>query len=404
MEKLKVSLDFGSKQIEVGELVGRDKKIYFKYFDEFLNLNWDISPYHLKHTSDIQEVNTSLFDGLFGVFDDSLPDGWGKLLVDRKMLASGFPLDDINPMLRLAMVGSSGPGALIYQPEIENAGLSTSFKALIEMEGEVRKVLADEPTAYLEDLFQLAGSSGGARPKVNMGFDPSTETLWLSHGPIPAQFEYWMIKFRSTYDVSDIAQIEYAYYLMAKEAGLEMSISRLFKGQGDTYYFGTKRFDRPNHSRLHVHSAAAMLQDNYRLSSLDYGHLMDCAFRLEKNISACEKILRLAAFNVLSHNRDDHSKNVSFLMDEQGQWTFAPAYDLTFSQSAHGHHSMSVAGESKNPGRNHLRQLAKTFAIKNAAEIIDQVETAIALWPTFAKQAKVSKTSQERVTKVLSRI
>jgi serine/threonine-protein kinase HipA len=147
-----------------------------------------------------------------------------------------------------------------------------------------------------------------------------------------------------------------------------------------------------------------MLQDNYRLSSLDYGHLMDCAFRLEKNISACEKILRLAAFNVLSHNRDDHSKNVSFLMDEQGQWTFAPAYDLTFSQSAHGHHSMSVAGESKNPGRNHLRQLAKTFAIKNAAEIIDQVETAIALWPTFAKQAKVSKTSQERVTKVLSRI
>jgi len=404
MEKLKVSLDFGSKQVQVGELVGRDKKIYFKYLDEFLNLNWEISPYHLKRTSEIQEVNTTLFDGLFGVFDDSLPDGWGKLLVDRKMLASGFPLDNINPMLRLAMVGSSGPGALIYQPEIENDALPTSFLALHDIEGEARKVLADEPTDYLEDLYQLAGSSGGARPKVNVGFDPSTEALWLSHRPFPEQFEHWLIKFRSSHDVSDIAQIEYAYYLMAKEAGLEMSVSRLFKGQADTYYFGTKRFDRTGNSRVHVHSAAAMLHDNYRLSSLDYGHLMDCAFRLEKDILAAEKILRLAAFNVLSHNRDDHSKNVSFLMDEHGQWTFAPAYDLTFSQSSHGHHSMSVAGESKNPGKNHLRQLAKTFAIKNAAEIIDQVETAIALWPTFANQAGVSKTSQARVTKVLSRI
>ena len=147
--------------------------------------------------------------------------------------------------------------------------------------------------------------------------------------------------------------------------------------------FGTKRFDRTGNSRVQVHSAAAMLQDNYRLSSLDYGHLMDCAFRIEKNILAAEKILRLAAFNVLSHNRDDHSKNVSFLMNEHAQWTFAPAYDLTFSQSSHGHHSMSLAGESKN----HLRQLAKTFVIKNAAEIIDQVETAIGLWPTFANQA-----------------
>ena len=302
------------------------------------------------------------------------------------------------------MVGSSGPGALIYQPEFENDALPTSFLALYGIEGESRKVLADEPTDYLEDLYQLAGRSGGARPKVNVGFDPSTEALWLSHRPFPEQFEHWLIKFRSSHDVSDIAQIEYAYYLMAKEAGLEMSVSRLFKGQGDAYYFGTKRFDRTGNSRVHVHSAAAMLHDNYRLSSLDYGHLMDCAFRLEKDILAAEKILRLAAFNVLSHNRDDHSKNVSFLMNELGQWTFAPAYDLTFSQSSHGHHSMSVAGESKNPGKNDLRQLAKTFAIKNAAEIIDQVETAIALWPTFANQAGVSKTSQTRVTKVLSRI
>lgn len=404
MEKLKVSLDFGSKQVEVGELVGRDRRIYFKYFDHFLDLNWEISPYHLKRKSGIQEVNTALFDGLFGVFDDSLPDGWGRLLVDRKMLASGIPLEDINPLLRLAMVGSSGPGALTYQPEVENLPFSTSFEALYEIGLEVEKVLADKPTTYLEDLYQLGGSSGGARPKVNVGYAPSTGELWLSSMPIPDKFEQWMIKFRSTYDVSDIAQIEYAYYLMAKDAGLKMSDCRLFKGKGDRYYFGTQRFDCLSNSRLHLHSAAAMLQDNYRQSSLDYGHLMDCAFRLEKDTLASEKILRLAAFNVLSHNRDDHSKNVSFLMDESGNWTFAPVYDLTFSQSAHGYHSMSVAGESKNPGKIHLLQLAKTFAIKNASEIIDQVETAISGWPAYAKEAGVSKTSQLRVSKVLSSI
>ena len=221
---------------------------------------------------------------------------------------------------------------------------------------------------------------------------------------LAARIEQWMIKFRSTYDVSDIAQIEYAYYLMAKESGLKMSDCRLFKSKGDRYYFGTQRFDCLSNSRLHLHSAAAMLQDNYRQSSLDYGHLMDCAFRLEKDTLASEKILRLAAFNVLSHNRDDHSKNVSFLMDESGNWTFAPVYDLTFSQSAHGYHSISVAGESKNPGKIHLLQLAKTFAIKNASEIIDQVETAISGWPAYAKEAGVSKTSQLRVSKVLSSI
>jgi serine/threonine-protein kinase HipA len=200
-----------------------------------------------------------------------------------------------------------------------------------------------------------------------------------------------------------MAQVEYAYYLMAKEAGLDMSDSRLFEGQSGSYFFGTKRFDRTIGNRIHLHSAAAMLQDNYRLSSLDYGHLMECAFHLEKDVAAIEKILRLAAYNVFSENRDDHSKNVSFLMDAEGNWTLAPPYDLTFSQSAHGHHSMSIAGESKKPGRTHLLQLANTFGLKNANEILDQVEVSISKWTDFADQARVSKASRTRMGKALAR-
>jgi serine/threonine-protein kinase HipA len=398
MEKLKVLLDFGSKQVEVGELVGRDKRIYFKYAEQFLDLKWEISPYHVKATSGILEAGTALFDGLFGVFDDSLPDGWGKLLVDRKWLAAGVSLVDINPLMRLAMVGNHGSGALVYQPEVASGAAASSFKALTDMELEVEKVLADKPSEYLEYLYQLGGSSGGARPKVQVGFAPKTGELWLSPAPVPLGFEHWLIKFRSTYDVADIAQVEYAYYLMAKEAGLEVSVSRLFEGKGDKHYFGTKRFDRPGDSRVHLHSAAALLQDNFRLSSLDYGHLMDAAFHLEKDIAAAEKVLRLAAFNVFSHNRDDHSKNTSFLMDDLGNWRLAPAYDLTFSQSAHGHHSISVAGESKSPGKKQLLQLANTFGVTNASHVLDQVETAVARWKYFAHEAGVSNAYRKGIS------
>jgi serine/threonine-protein kinase HipA len=153
---------------------------------------------------------------------------------------------------------------------------------------------------------------------------------------------------------------------MALDAGIEMSESKLFKGKSGQAYFGTKRFDRIANKWLHLHSAAGIMHDNFRLSNLDYGNLMDCAFKLEKDVRAYEKILRLAAFNVFAHNRDDHSKNFAFLMDVHGNWKVAPAYDLTFSSSGHGMHSTMVANESANPTKKHLMELADYFKVKNA--------------------------------------
>jgi serine/threonine-protein kinase HipA len=401
INKVKISLNFGNKIVEVGELALQNSKIYFKYFESFLGMELNISPYKLKLSNNLQTPDSQIFDGLFGVFDDSLPDGWGKLLVDRKLLASGINFSEINPLLRLSIVGNNGPGALVYQPEIDDEITSNESFRLDEIANEVNKIIADEPTNFLDELFHLGGSSGGARPKVNLAYNETTDQLFFGN-TIPNDFDPWIIKFPSSYDPKDIANIEYAYYLMAKDAGLEMSNSKLFTGNKGNFYFGTKRFDRQGPNRIHMHSAAGMLHDNFRLSSLDYGHLMDCAFTLEKNSLAYEKVLRLATFNVFAHNRDDHSKNVSFLMDQKGAWELAPAYDITFSNSSHGHHSLTIAGESKSPGIEHLKKLAKSFAVKNIDEIIDQVKSAIEKWNLFADEAMISKGSRDRIGGILT--
>ena len=182
-----------------------------------------------------------------------------------------------------------------------------------------------------------------------------------------------------------------------------MSECKLFKGKTGQVYFGTKRFDRIGNNRLHMHSAAGMMHDDFRLSNLDYGHIMDCAFRLERDVNAYEKILRLAAFNVFAHNRDDHSKNFSFLMDENGKWKVAPAYDLTFSSSGHGMHSTMVSGESANPNKQHLMELANYFKIKNAKSIIDQVQDVVNNWKSYAKKYNVSTDSKNRIEKMISK-
>lgn len=152
-----------------------------------------------------------------------------------------------------------------------------------------------------------------------------------------------------------------------------------------------------------MHSAAGMMHDNFRLSNLDYGNVMDCAFLLERDVRAYEKVLRIAAFNVFAHNRDDHSKNISFLMDENGNWKVAPAYDLTFSSSGHGMHSTMVSGESANPTKQQLMELANYFKIKNASAIIDKVQEVIYNWKDYAKQCKVSTDSKNRIQKVIGK-
>lgn len=390
INKLFVTLDIEGQKQDLGELVLSENKIYFRYNSDFLHSGSNLSPFKLPFNGEINSTNKEPFDGLFGLFNDSLPDGWGRLLLDRTLSSKEINVARITPLDRLAYIGSGGMGALTYHPEFEGKLNLSSNIELDIIANEVNHILQGTSSDIIEELFALGGSSGGARPKIFVGYNPNNKELIHGVEVLPGGFENWIIKFPSSSDTPEIAKIEYAYHKMAIKAGIEMSECNLFEGKSGQSYFGTKRFDRIENKRLHVHTASGLMHDNFRASTMDYGNLMDCAFRLEKHVKAYEKIFRLAAFNVFSHNRDDHSKNFSFLMNVEGEWQFAPAYDLTFSNSSYGFHSTMIAGESKNPSKEHLMKLAKHFGLKNGPVIIDEVQSAISEWRKISRECEVN--------------
>lgn len=404
IDKLFVSLHIEGQKYEVGELVISEQKIYFRYNSDFISSGLNLSPIKLPFVTEINSCQQEPFNGLFGVFNDSLPDGWGRLLLDRTLSSKGINISTITPLDRLAFVGSGGMGALIYKPEFEN---STKLSSKIELDtiaNEMTQILKGTSSEIIEKLFVLGGSSGGARPKIFAAYNTDSGEIIHGKEELPDGFENWIIKFPSSSDNPEIAKIEFAYHKMALEAGIEMSDCKLFNGKSGNVYFGTKRFDRPNNKRLHVHTASGLMHDNFRASTMDYGHLMDCAFRLEKHVNAYRKVFRLAAFNVFSHNRDDHSKNFSFLMNINGEWQFAPAYDLTFSYSNYGFHSTMIAGESQNPGVEHLLKLANHFGIKDGKEIIDEIRSAVSDWSNIAKEYDIGSETIKNIQSALNNI
>jgi len=404
INKLFVSLLLEGNSFEVGELVLSEQKIYFRYNADFLKAGLNLSPIKLPFSGDIVSADKQPFDGLFGVFNDSLPDGWGRLLLDRNLSAKGIDIAKITPLDRLAYVGSRGIGALVYRPEIKPENTADPVPELDIIAAEMNHILQGTSSEIIEELFILGGSSGGARPKIFAAYNPLTNDLIHGLDNIPEDYDEWIIKFPSSSDNREIANIEFSYHKMALLAGIEMSECRLFKGKSEQVYFGTKRFDRVAGKRLHTHTASGLMHDNFRMSTMDYGHLMDCAFRLEKHVKAYEKVFRLAAFNVYSHNRDDHSKNFSFLMNEQGEWQFAPAYDLTFSYSGYGFHSTMIAGESKNPGRKELMKLATHFGLKNAGPVIEEVQEAIGQWGAIASEQGITKETRNTIQSAMDKI
>ncbi len=389
---------------DVGELVMDNRTIYFRYNADFLKSELNISPIKLPFTNEIAIADKNPFEGLYGVFNDSLPDGWGRLLLDRNLSSKGVNIDNLTPLDRLAYVGDKGMGALSYIPQLDGAYDVEKQLELDIIAREMAHVLKGESTEMIDELFALGGSSGGARPKILVAYNRDKDQLIHGYNNVPDQFEEWLIKFPSSQDNPQISKIEYAYYQMALKAGINMSECRLFKGKSGQTYFGTKRFDRNTKGRLHVHTASGLMHDNFRMSTMDYGHLMDCAYRLEKHVDAYEKILRLAAFNVYAHNRDDHSKNFSFLMDAKGDWKMAPAYDLTFSSSAYGMHNTMIAGESKAPGKEHLLKLANHFGINNFNDIINEVKQAVSNWREVANDCGVSKQLISEIQKTFNRL
>ena len=325
-----------------------DRLVAFEYHNDWLVTGFSISPFSLPLQKKVYLPKFEPFEGLFGVFNDSLPDGWGRLLVDRLLLKNKINPSEIDNLNRLAVVQESGMGALTYQPEhkFETPNQESDYDKLAQ---ECSKILESQSSDNLDELFKLGGSSGGARPKI----------LTKING------EYWIIKFPSSQDPKYIGEQEYKYSLVAKDCGIKMSETKLFDSKICSGYFGIKRFDRENGKKVHMVSVSGLLETSHRLPNLDYNILMKLTLELTKNYQDIEQLYRLMCFNVFAHNRDDHSKNFSFLYDEnKKEWHLSPAYDLTYSSSFNGEHATTINGEDKNPSLEDILNVAKNIGIK----------------------------------------
>lgn len=398
-------VDYVSKQsICMGRLSLLNRKIAFEYTPEFLELGLELSPFKLPLARGIQESNGTVFEGLFGIFNDSLPDGWGRLLLDRKLRnLSVFP-DNLTPLDRLKYVGSHGMGALQYRPEIPVSIEDEKELKLDTLARECAEFEAREDDLFLDELIRLNGSSAGARPKILINIDPKTKIIRPSNNLKNQPHHDWIIKFRSFIDPKDIGAIEYAYHLMAKAAGIDVPEARLFSSKLCSGYFGVKRFDRAENIFFHSHTLSGLLHADHRIPSLDYQTVMRATAALTKDIAEQHKQFRRIAFNIFAHNRDDHAKNFSFLMDERGRWRVSPAYDLTFSSGPGGEHCTTLMGNGRSPGTADLLKLAGVSQIdaKEANLAIEQVKDAVSQWKQFAKQAGVGKSSTQMIQNYLN--
>jgi serine/threonine-protein kinase HipA len=396
--EVKVKLDFGDEIVPVGRLASRNNRIYFEYDAEFIKSGLEISPIRLPLETGVKSFDPFLFEGLAGVFNDSLPDGWGRLLFDRMLRANNLLVGEVTPLDRLTHVGHNGMGALVYEPDYSDDQVIEAIN-LDTLATHAEEVLEGEAESVLQELIALNGSSAGARPKAVIGVDAARDNI--VHGLYNPKngYENWIVKFSNIEDGQDAGAIEYVYALMAKEAGLEMMDVHLFPSQRGAGYFATKRFDRDGEKRFHVHSACGLLHSDFRTPSLDYEDLMALTGILTKDVREVEKMFRIAVFNVLAHNRDDHSKNFSYIMDRQGEWRFAPAYDLTFSSGPQGQQSTMVMGEGKAPNIDHLIKLGQAANLedKHINEIIDQTKYALNKWKSLAQEYGVSKSNIELV-------
>lgn len=370
-ETLSVFFDDGNQKKKVGTLaLYKERHAAFAYDDEWLESGFSISPFSLPLEKKVFIPEWEPFGGIFGIFSDSLPDGWGRLLVDRMLLKNNINPDGLSSLDRLAIVGRSGMGALTYEPESflqTEKSLPLSYDEICaECERILNSKENEADIKNLDGLFEAGGSSGGARPKVFAKIDG----------------EDWIVKFPSSVDSKEIGLEEYEYNLCAKKCGIEVSEFALFPSKKCSGYFGTKRFDRNNFGkgRVLMASVSALLETSHRIPNLDYNTLLLLTLELTKNNADVEKMFRLMCFNVFAHNRDDHSKNFSFLYDEKkSAWTLSPAYDLTYSSSIGGEHATAINGEGKNPAMKDILAVAEKNGIKpsRARQITDEVKTCV---------------------------
>jgi len=357
------------------------------------------------------------FHRLPGMLADALPDDFGNALIDAWMAERGFAKSEVTPLDRLAYMGKRGVGAFEFKPARGSHSESAApleMKSLVEnarklVEGDLS--IDAHAKAAIANIIQVGTSAGGARAKAVIAWNPKTNTIRSGQFDAAEGFEHWLLKFDGVGKYpelgagADYGRIEYAYHLMAKAAGIDMSECRLLE-ENARAHFMTRRFDREvingKTIKHHIQTLCAMDHLDFKQRGThSYAQLFMVVSRFHLGDGALEQVFRRMAFNVMARNCDDHTKNFAFRLKQEGNWELAPAYDVTHAYNPKGEwtyqHLMSVNGKFKEIGREDLMLEADRFGVSRPGDLLKDVRTALESWPEFAKDAGLSDSVSDRV-------
>jgi len=398
----------------------------FEFDPKFLDKGLDISPITMpladartgKRIYSFPELDFQTFMGLPGLLADSLPDRFGTALLDRWLAEQGRALGTVNPIERLCYTGTRGMGALEYHPpkkEIRDKKKVIEIERLVQLASDVllerSDLRADLHHLDREDILEIirvGTSAGGARAKAVVAYNKRTGELRSGQIDNLDEFEYWIIKLdgvtnRRLGDPKGYGRIEFAYYLMATDCGIHMSQCDL-KHEGERAHFMTKRFDRNAAGKLHMQTLCGLAHYDYnRTRVYSYEQAFQAIRSLGLHYPASEEMFARMCFNVIARNQDDHTKNISFLMDTDGVWSLSPAYDVTYAYNPEAEwtksHQMTINGKADGITRTDLTEVASRMNINKPDAIIDRITDVVADWPSYAKKVGLDKAKATAIGK-----
>ena len=388
--------------------VGWDSALHFAFFEydaKFKKQNLELAPLMMplagQRVYSFPNLSEETYQGLPGLLADSLPDYFGNTVINAFLRARGRAENSFDPVEKLCYIGKRGMGALEFKPALSRVRKSqkVDVNALSLLAAEIMrkresfKVSMEDKKSAFHDILQVGSSAGGARPKAVIAWNPQTNEVFSGQVDAPAGCDYWLLKFDSPKDGKSYGRIEYAYYLMAKAAGIRMSECRLLEDH-DCAHFMSKRFDRADGQKIHMQTLCAMRHMDYNDPVANsYELAFDTMEKLKLHPSEKAQLFRRMVFNAVVRNHDDHTKNISFLMTRDGVWHLAPAYDMAWAYKPGskwtGQHQMSINGKRDGFNTGDLIAVARHFDISKPQEIINTVCETTQAFGDFAKVAAV---------------
>ncbi|MDY8136169.1 type II toxin-antitoxin system HipA family toxin [Aquimarina sp. 2201CG5-10] len=410
---------------ELGALIWDKNRNFgsFEFFPEFLKKGLDVSPVHMPIQNAARKIysfpnlNENTYRGLPGMLSDVLPDDFGNRLIDQWLILNDIPKSEFTPLDRLCYIGSRGMGALEFQPAKDVGEPGTTQLEVDQLAQLAEKVLNTREklelnlseTEHLNELIKVGTSAGGQRAKAIIAYNADTNEIRSGQTVAPEGFEYYIFKFDGVQEASlgdpqGYGRIEYAYYLMAIDAGIEMEKSRLFEENGRGHFM-TRRFDRiGNHEKVHMQTLCSLAHFDYKSpGAYSYENAFEVMRQLRLPHTDAIQLYKRMLFNIIARNQDDHTKNISFLMNKAGVWKLSPAYDITYSYNPSGIwtslHQMSANGKRDEFTMKDLLKVGEKISYKNRKEAIQKIKEVISNWHRYAEKAGIPKEQASKLQK-----